>query len=74
MSVRFILPRWDRWTWTGGNRRLQAQAIPARIVGRDADGAPVDHGHGYLRRADIATGPATALSTTVASGTHAPDL
>ncbi len=35
------------------NRRLQRHAIPAQIVGRDADGAPTDHGIGYLRRADL---------------------
>lgn len=35
------------------NRRLERHAIPTRIVGRDADGAPTDHGIGYLRRADL---------------------
>ncbi|TQR82356.1 hypothetical protein D8S82_32485, partial [Mycobacterium hodleri] len=37
------------------NRRLEQHAIPTRIVGRDPDGAPVDHGIGYLRRADLTT-------------------
>jgi hypothetical protein len=37
------------------NTRLQRDAIPTRIVGRDADGAPTDHGIGYLRRADLDT-------------------
>ena len=35
------------------NCRLERHSIPARIVGRDADGAPTDHGIGYLRRADL---------------------
>ena len=56
------------------NTRLQRHAIPARIVGRDADGAPLDRGVGYLRRADIATAPDTALGTTVVTEPRSPEL
>lgn len=35
------------------NTRLARHAIPTRIVGRDVDGLPTDHGVGYLRRADL---------------------
>ncbi|MCV7072339.1 hypothetical protein H7H73_20115 [Mycobacterium rufum] len=35
------------------NARLARHAIPTRIVGRDVDGLPTDHGVGYLRRADL---------------------
>lgn len=35
------------------NTRLTRHAIPTRIVGRDAEGLPADHGVGYLRRADL---------------------
>lgn len=35
------------------NTRLTRHAIPTRIVGRNADGSPTDHGVGYLRRADL---------------------
>jgi hypothetical protein len=45
------------------NRRLERHAIPARIVGRDADGAPTDHGIGYLRRADITADTVTGCGS-----------
>ena len=35
------------------NTRLARHVLPARIVGREADGAPTDRGAGYLRRADL---------------------
>lgn len=38
------------------NTRLARHAVPARIVGRDTDGAPTDDGVGYLRRADLTSG------------------
>ena len=37
------------------NTRLDRHKIPVRLCGRDADGAPLDHGIGYLRRADLNT-------------------
>lgn len=38
------------------NTRLVRRVVPVRIVGRDADGLPTDHGVGYLRRADLTSG------------------
>ena len=52
------------------NRRLQRRAIPTRIVGRDADGAPIDHGIGYLQRADLTTD----LHTDTVAGPRSPEL
>ncbi|WP_176749648.1 hypothetical protein [Mycolicibacterium grossiae] len=37
------------------NQRLAQRAIPVRIFGRDADGAPTDAGVGALRRGDLDT-------------------
>lgn len=35
------------------NTRLARHHIPVQLSGRDADGAPTDHGVAYLRRADL---------------------
>ena len=53
------------------NRRLERHAIPTRIVGRDADGAPTDHGIGYLRRADLTV---RDLHTDTVTGPGSPEL
>lgn len=45
------------------NHRLQRYGIPVRIVGRDADGAPTEHGVGYLRRGDLRDAPDTDTPT-----------
>ncbi|PND54512.1 hypothetical protein CRM90_27600 [Mycobacterium sp. ENV421] len=52
------------------NTRLTRHAIPTRIIGREADGAPADHGLCYLRRADL-TGD---LDTDPSAVPGSPDL
>lgn len=52
------------------NTRLARHAVPARIVGRDTDGAPTDDGVGYLRRADLTSG----LDADRLGGRETPDV
>jgi hypothetical protein len=56
------------------NTRLARHAIPTRIVGRDADGAPTDHGVGYLRRADLAHSCVGGQDADTSAGPGAADL
>ena len=67
VSVCDDMARVDLDWW---NRRLEQHAIPTRIVGCDADGAPTDHGVGYLRRADLTAD----LHTDTVTGPGSPEL
>ncbi|MCV7137497.1 hypothetical protein H7J06_31495 [Mycobacterium hodleri] len=71
VSVCDDMARVDLDWW---NTRLGRRAVPVRIVGRDPDGLPTDHGVGYLRRADLTEDLVGGPDTDTSAGPGSADV